>query len=403
MKTLLSILLPFVFLYSCSPADPGPNPTPTPTPTVGKATIFTGATDGVMYAVDASNGDIKWKTPLGDIFLAAAVKYGNGVLFASRNNALAVVDPITGAEQWKAPYNGAPYPEMENTPMINGRYMHVTYASGVVGTHDTTTSIVNGVKVPTFLWAKIIGVTSTRRLSAPAATNGILFVGTDSSIVALDAATGASKWSYQINKGCWKSNPVALNNMVYVYSQEGVLYALNAPTGTLSWKTVVDSVMYGGGGATFASPITWNNTIYVGSGNRVCALDINTGAIKWYSEYPHGGNSTTYASVAIYDGILYANAGNGTSWLSAWDAVTGKLKWEYDAGDVNIYTTPNAADDFVTMVTENGTVHVLNAKTGVLKWKKRIVTGSARIIYSSPTILDKSGVIHMPGEAGQVN
>jgi eukaryotic-like serine/threonine-protein kinase len=392
MKKMV-LILSLIFLYSCRPSDTGPAPTPT-----SNGTIFTGATDGYMYAVDAGNGDIKWKVPVGDIFMGSATMLGKLVVFASRNNTVVAADAKTGAVEWKISIASPTAAGVTHPPMINGRFIHVNCNNGTAFTFDTTIQVINGVKYPTILWSKVFG--SGKPLSGAAASNGLEFIGTDSTIRALDVVTGAFKWTYPVAGGCYNSNPVTVNNVLYVYGQNGILYALNAISGNLIWQQTIESNF---GGATYASPVTWNNTIYVGYLDGVTAIDMNNGAIKWRSEMPvvGSGGITNNNAVAIYNGILYATSSN--NYLLAWDAITGKFKWGYNTGGTSILTSPNAAEDFVVAINENGTIHLLNATTGALKWQKRIITGSYRIIYSSPTILDKNGVVHLPGEAGEVN
>ena len=75
-------------------------------PAVVDGTVFTGSSDGHVYAVDAVTGAEKWRFKTrGDVWVAPAV--ANGIVyFGSYDTHLYAVDAATGAEVWryKTPY-----------------------------------------------------------------------------------------------------------------------------------------------------------------------------------------------------------------------------------------------------------------------------------------------------------
>jgi len=98
------------------------------------------------------------------------------------------------------------------------------------------------------------------------------------------------KWSYTTGIGPYdeSSSPAVVNGVVYIGSDDGNVYALNAGTGTLLWK-------YATGNGVESSPTVANGVVYVGSApynGSVYALNANTGAKLW-----------SYAT-AIWSGIL---------------------------------------------------------------------------------------------------
>ncbi|MFI6006997.1 PQQ-binding-like beta-propeller repeat protein [Streptomyces sp. NPDC051366] len=67
------------------------------------------------------------------------------------------------------------------------------------------------------------------RLSSPAVVDGAVYVNSDGSAYALDAATGTRKWARATSRGTGPS-PAVANGVVYVGNFE-CLYALDAATG----------------------------------------------------------------------------------------------------------------------------------------------------------------------------
>ena len=147
------------------------------------------------------------------------------------------------------------------------------------------------------------GVSSAR--AQPAIAGGRLFVGSDSGAVyALDAKTGCTHWVFQaqhairtaMSIGPYK-NGSASGNAVYFADGGAIAYAVDVMTGTRIWNQKVDTHPYA---TSTGSPILYNGRVYVttsglgeeglgGANNHSCctfrgslsALDANTGKPIW--------------------------------------------------------------------------------------------------------------------------
>ena len=70
---------------------------------------------------------------------------------------------------------------------------------------------------------------------SPAVVGGTIYAGArGADMYALDAETGAKKWSFRLATIC--ASPTVVNGIVYFGGYNAVLYALHAHTGTLVWK-----------------------------------------------------------------------------------------------------------------------------------------------------------------------
>src|SRR5580704_9263894 len=152
--------------------------------------------------------------------------------------------------------------------------------------------------------------------SSPAVVDGVVYisVGEIYELVALNAATGAELW---INVGCCAySAPAVANGVVYVGSDVGI-WAVNASTGALLWS-------YAAGDYVDSSPAVANGVVYVGSNDKsVYALNASTGAKLW--GYTTGGAVTS--SPAVANGVGYV--GSNDKSVYALDAATGAKLWSY--------------------------------------------------------------------------
>ena len=92
------------------------------------------------------------------------------------------------------------------------------------------------------------------------------------------------------------SSPVVGNGRLYIGSNDGNVYALNATTGCLLWKHTTR-------GQVLASPAVANGVVYVASlnpDNTVYALKANTGALLW--KYTTG--YAVFSSPAVASGVV---------------------------------------------------------------------------------------------------
>jgi outer membrane protein assembly factor BamB len=115
--------------------------------------------------------------------------------------------------------------------------------------------------------------------SSPAVANGVIYVGSDDgNVYALNATTHAKLWSFTTG-GQVVSSPAVANGVVYIGSVDGNLYALNASTGAKLWS-------FATGNEVLCSPAVVNGVVYIGpdSGDgKLYALNATTGAELWSS------------------------------------------------------------------------------------------------------------------------
>jgi outer membrane protein assembly factor BamB len=257
--------------------------------------------------------------------------------------------------------------------------------------------------------------TGAKVLSSPAVVDGTVYVGSDDRVVyALNAATGSVRWQYK-TRGAVNSSPAVSAGVVYVISADGNLYALDATDGKLKWQfaTVGERRFTAPGihGASprtelmpdpfdvfLSSPTVVAGIVYFGSGDHhVYAVDASSGALRWKFET---GN-VVHASPAVADGVVYIGSWDRN--LYALNAATGALIWKFQTGDdteiynqVGIASSAAVAAGTVFFGCRDGHFYAVDAKTGARKW---VHDNRKGWVIASPAV--ERGVVYFPTSDGE--
>lgn len=305
MKTKLILMIAAVALLLASCTQIGP----TGYPAVGFEDTTAYLANGTgIYAIDVRNGSLVWrfpeKTDAAKILFAAPTVFNDLVIAGDYANVLHALSVNTGVEQWT--FTGS-----------KGRFIGRPLVVG-----DT-------LYVP----------------------NG------DFSLYALDK-TGNLKWSYKTDQALW-AKPVSDGTAIYQASLDHNLYALDAASGKLLWKTDL-------GGALIGSPtLDENGVLYQGSlANQISALDSKTGKILWQQTT----DGAIWAAPVLVDGSLYF--GDQTGIIYAKSTKDGSPIWQMSVESA---------------VVGSGTVLGDNILFGTDKGRLQAITPDGKIAWTRET------------------
>ena len=145
----------------------------------------------------------------------------------------------------------------------------------------------------------------------PILADGVLYVGSDDGrLYALDARTGDELWRYDAGSALQGSAAIA-NGMLFASSEDGTLHAIDLATHTRAWQAMgVEDV-----------GLVADGVVYVAaSANRAVGYDAATGTERWSWIAPGAVQRLTVA-----DGTAYMTVAGGT--LHAIALADGAARW----------------------------------------------------------------------------
>ncbi|HXM56409.1 MAG TPA: PQQ-binding-like beta-propeller repeat protein, partial [Candidatus Dormibacteraeota bacterium] len=356
-------------------------------PVIAKGFVYVASTEGWVFAVAEATGRAAWSDRVGLAFqfpefsaLAVgqgglAVPFGSTLVFyAGAPATTPSPQPTPGPDQaqsyllnpqhtggqdadplrfppvkrWTAATSGLP-----SYPLIAGGHVYFADGAKLLALNEADGSAA---------W----GPVTLPQSSLLAYDGGAVFaLGSGGALEALDAASGAQRWTAQLSGSAFHSYPVAANGSVYI-AGGGALIALSEQSGAVLWSR---SVL----GSGDSSPVVTGTGVYLAYPcPEVYDFDPASGGLIW-----HVGPSscTVQASgprtAAIFDGRLYVrdtstglvlDAATGAqlgvfrsnslpafsgsmaffaeeSSVEGWDLTTGSLVWRWD-GDPLQENTP---------------------------------------------------------------
>ena len=245
---------------------------------------------------------------------------------------------------------------------------------------------VNNVGRLQLKWKNPIGRVPFFILSSPAVANNVVYIGSDNgNVYAFNAGTGAKLWSYATGatSNVYFSSPAVANGVVYIGSNDSNLYALDAGTGAKLWS-------YATAKGGFSSPAVANGVVYIGSDDgKLYALNASNGALLW--SYATG--NSVESSPAVVNGVVYVGSDDNN--VYALNASTGAQLWSFTTGN-GVIPSPAVANGAVYIGSADGNVYALNASTGALMWS--YATGEA--VESSPAVAN--GMVYIGSNGGNL-
>jgi glucose dehydrogenase len=210
-------------------------------------------------------------------------------------------------------------------------------------------------------------------------------------------------WSFPIASKV-ASSPALIGRTIYISAYNRQLYALNATSGNLLWKSSAFSNSLGvrfllgmrslvsKGSWTesgyYATPAVAYRRVYLGTIDGVfTAFDAETGAPRWSRAL----GSSVYGSAAVSHEIVYVGTTDGV--FHALSARSGKELWKSDLGG-RIFGSATVTNGHVFVATFARETFVLDARTGDVEWRFPDGRYSALVVAGRDAVLVGKGRIY---------
>jgi len=286
------------------------------------------------------------------------------------------------AVEWSVPLQGPAY----MGPAVVEGVVYVAERTGDVEAHREG----NGESV----WTHNVGAAV---YSSVAVADGKVFVGDDAGIVtALDALTGRQVWQYHTQGGAKiRSSPVVVNGVLYLGTENNLVYALGAdttsPSGSVVWTYAAPS------GISRAIAFD-DGVLYVPTdGGALVALDARTGSPSWQVQLGAG----MLATPAVADGVVYEATGLGDPQarhtLYAIDTATHATRWTFGAASGATLYVGGVSDGLVFADSgEDKGLHAVDLQTGKERWS--VFTGGP----NGGRAAIVAGTVYLPSGDGSI-
>jgi outer membrane protein assembly factor BamB len=224
--------------------------------------------------------------------------------------------------------------------------------------------------------------------STPVVYDNKVYVGSENGrLYCLDAYSGLEIWNYKTGNEV-DSTPTIFDDAVYFGSSDMKLYALDANSGDEHWNYSFESTL----GQIVSSPVISHNSLFIGSKDgNLYSLNLTTHELEWTFStgdeiWGSAAVSWPYVYIGSLDGNLYCLWGtNGTQKWNFSSNLTKPLR--------GIYTTPMISNGRLYIGSEDDNLYRLNAETGDMIWN----FSAPRHIYSSASVSDGRVFIHSLG------
>ena len=237
------------------------------TAAIAAGTVYVGTLDGYLYAIDLSNGALRWQYQASGEVKSSPTVYRNVVHFGDGMGVFHAVDAQTGKGRW---------------------------------TFDAEAEIIS---------------------SASVSQDRLLFGSYDQFLYCLSAEDGSLIWKFE-TEGYVHGTPAIVNGTVIVSGCDGYLRVINIADGVEQQKIAL-------GDYVAASPAILNNRVYAGTfGNQVLCAGLDNSEIFWWYQHPER-HFPFYASAAVTADIVII--GGRDKMVHALHPQTGEPLWVYPA------------------------------------------------------------------------
>ncbi len=203
-------------------------------PTLADGRVFVGSVDDVLYALDATSGELIWRyqrpedpTRHSELTLFGApspVLAGELLLAGFSDGAAVALTASTGTTQWERRVGEGTYPDLIGTPVVADGDLYVGGFSEPLVSLDLDTKSVR--------WRVDAGTADASLVDG----DRLYHPGSDGKLRAIDRRTGATVWTWDSETSGALTTPQVTEAGLLLGSSDGGLYLVEPTSGETTWE-----------------------------------------------------------------------------------------------------------------------------------------------------------------------
>jgi outer membrane protein assembly factor BamB len=269
--------------------------------------IYTTASNGQLYALDAISGDVLWEVFIG--MNPTGPYHVNGLLFIGSHDGLHKVDI-----NWRS-VGTKSFDPIICPPVGQDSRVYIGTVEGDVYALDVDSSAI--------LWHQHFPSEVWLRYSEES-----LVVSSEDTIYMLDATTGTILWNMLLG-GPLTTAATIIDDVIYTGSWDTRFYALDGTNGQIHWSVET------GWGIETEPAVTEQQVIFGSHDGNIYSVERGSGTQQWFFSCTSG----THQSPVILDDLVICGSDDG--YLYALDKETGLPAWSFAPGRVRSNTSSN--------------------------------------------------------------
>jgi outer membrane protein assembly factor BamB len=178
-------------------------------------------------------------------------------------------------------------------------------------------------------------------------------------LTAIDAATGAVRWTLKLpSAGLLGTQAMTSNGVLGMLRPNGVLAAADLSTGKVLWSHK---------NGTSPGPVAVGDVIVAGSNGRAIGYDAKTGAVLWTARgLPATTMLTEADGLVLVQSDVFGGTGDPTA-VTALEPRTGRVAWRFDIG-IQPEILGAGPAGIVMAIYNPDRLYLVNQATGRARW-----------------------------------
>jgi len=309
-------------------------------------TIYTAGLDGKIYAFDAETGKKQWIKKINDYGGMTWINAEKDRVIICWENETNALDPQNGDIDWTK--HNIKY--VSSQPVFLDDKIIIGTREGDIYSIDSDNG--KAIWYITLEPQKIYLSVDKKRDS--------IIVTNNKKCYSINAEDGEIKWTFDTD-GIIVSQPLVVDDTIFVGSCDTNLYAINARTGEEKWRYLT-------GWSIITTPTYSNNMIYTASADHhIYAINANNAELQWTFK----ANAAIHSSPIAYGDFIFFGCDDGRYY--AIDKTNGEIAWQHAPGETinddiyNYITTAvvgnSIAKDSMIFTSANGMIFGFDAQT----------------------------------------